>query len=152
MPNMNKRQKSILINFAIVIIITAIAVFALINLKDWINRSEAKRAMTQLGQTVLDYRKTHGSVPSESYVDSIRTNLPGHQRLGNLHYRALWINFDSTPDDILAYTEIRQPSLLSDDGYIVLRLDGRVRWMNKADFKALLAQYQSPMEIEMTKD
>ena len=146
---MDRRQKAILRDFATVIVITAIAVVAMINFKDWVNRSEAMRAMEHLGQIVLQYRKNHGAVPPESYVDGIREDLEGHVRLGNLRYRARWLDFESTPDEILAYTEKNYHSLLVRKGYVVLRLDGRVEWMGKREFETLLAQHQSPMEIQM---
>ncbi|MBA7688577.1 hypothetical protein ES703_97061 [subsurface metagenome] len=146
---MNKRQKVILVKFITVIVITAVAVVAMINFKDWVNRSEAVRAMEHLGQIVLQYRKNHGSVPPESYVDGIKEDLEGHVRLGNLRYRARWLDFESTPAEILAYTEKNYRSLLVGKGYVVLRLDGRVEWMGKREFETLLAQHQSPMEIRM---
>ena len=146
---MNSRQKAILANFVTVVVITAIAVVAMISFKDWVNHSEAMRAINDLGQKVLKYRKNHGSVPPESYVDRIKENLEGHARLGNVQYRARWIDFESTPDEILAYTERNYHSLLVRKGFIVLKLDGRVEWMGKQEFEVLLAQQQSPMEIEM---
>lgn len=139
-------------HFAAVIVVTAIAVVAMINFKDWVNRSEAMRAMEHLGQIVIQYRETNGSVPSESYVDGIREKLPGHLRLGNLQYRARWIDFESTSDEILAYTEKNYHSLIVGKGFIVLRLDGRVEWMARQRFEALLAQQQSPMEIQMLQE
>jgi hypothetical protein len=148
---MNKRQKAILIDFTIVIVATAIAVVAMINFKDWINRSEATRAMQQLAKIVLQYRKDHGLVPPESYVDRIRENLEGHVRLGSLQYRARWIDFESTPDEILAYTEKNFHSLLFGKGFIVLRLNGTVEWMEKQQFETLLAQQQSQIEKELTQ-
>ncbi len=132
-----------------VIVITAIAVVAMINFRDWVNRSEARRAMEDLGKKVLKYRKDYGSVPPETYVTEVKENLKGGVRLGELQYRALWIDSDSTPDEILAYTEENYPSLLVSGGYVVLRLDGRVEWMDKKEFKTLLAQQQSPEEIQM---
>jgi len=146
---MNKRQKAISVKFITVIVITVVAVVAMINFKDWVNRSEAMRAMEQLGQIVLQYQKKHGSVPPVSYVDRIKERLQGNVRLGKLYYRALWIDFDSPPDTILAYTEISYRSLLFRDGYIVLRLNGSVEWMGELEFEALLAQHQSQMEIQM---
>jgi hypothetical protein len=146
---MNRRQKAILKNFAAVIIATAIAVVAMINLKDWVNRSEAMRAMKHLGRIVTEYRKGHGRVPPEAYVDGIKEKLHGYARLDDLKYRARWLGLDSTPDEILAYNKkIYRSSILS-DGFVVLRLDGRVEWMDKQQFKSLLAQQQSPLEIEM---
>ena len=146
---MNKRQKAILIRFITVTVVTAIALVAMINFKDWVNHSEAMRATEQLGQIVLEYREKRGLLPPESYVDNIRGNLEGHRRLGKLYYRARWIDFESTDDEILAYTEKNYRSLLVGKGYVVLRLDGRVEWMGKQEFETLLAQCQSPMEIEM---
>ena len=145
---MNKRQKTILMDFAIVIVVTAVAVLAMINFKDWVNRSEAMRAMKQLGRIVLQYRKDRGSVPPESYVDRIKENLEGHVRLGNLRYRAQWIDLESSSDEILAYTEKNYRSLIG-NGFVVLRLDGSVEWMEKKEFQNLLAQQQNPTEIEM---
>lgn len=133
------------------IAVTAVAVVAMINLKDWINRSEAMRAMEQLGKKIIQYRQTHGSVPPQSYVDSQKESVEGHVRLGILHYRAQWINFDATNDEILAYSEKEYSSLVLGHGYVVLRLDGRVEWMGKQEFEELLSQQQSPTEIEMTR-
>ena len=141
-----------LIDFITVVIITAIAVVAMVNFKDYVNRSEAMRAMTQLGQIVLDYRKEHGAVPPESYVNTIKQNLQGQARLGDLRYRAQWIDFEATPDEILAYTEKNYHSLFFRKGYIALRLDGRVEWTDKESFEQMLAAQQSPLEIQMTQE
>jgi len=146
---MNKHQKVILIKFTTVIVVTAIAVVAMINVKDWINRSEAMRAMEHLGQRVLDYRQAYHSVPPESYVTNIKETLEGHVRLGNLQYRAQWIDFESTPEEILAYAEQKYPSSLLDDGFVVLRLSGRVEWLGKQEFEKVLARQQSQKEIEI---
>ena len=149
---MNRRQKAILIEFIAVMVVTLIAVVAMINFKDWVNRSEALRAMEHLGREVLKYRQRYGSVPPESYVDSIKEKWEGYARLGKLRYRARWVDFESTPDEILAYTEKNYHSLLLSRGFIVLRLDGRVEWMGKKEFETLLAQQQSSMEIQMLRE
>jgi radical SAM superfamily enzyme YgiQ (UPF0313 family) len=146
---MNRRQKAILINIVAVIIVTIFAILAMINFKDWVNRSEAIRAMEHLGQVALRYRKEHGSVPPQSYVDRVREELPGNVRLGNLQYRGLWIDFESSGDEILAYVKKEYPSSFFSDGFIVLRLDGRVEWMGEKKFQVLLAQQQRPVEIQM---
>lgn len=145
---MTKRQKTIVKDFAIVIIATAIAVVAMINIKDWVNRSEAMRAMEHLSRIVLQYRKENGSIPPESYIDRIKENLEGYVRLGDLKYRARWIDPDSSPDEVLAYTEKNYRSFILGKGFVVLRLDGRVEWMDKQKFKTLLAQQQKPLETE----
>ena len=133
-------------------VITLVAVVAMISFKDLVNRSEAMRAMEHLGKIVLQHRKDYGSVPPESYVDRIKRDLEGYARLGNLRYRAQWIGFECAPDEILAYAERNYRSLLVGKGFIVLRFDGRVEWMGKQDFETLLAQQQSPMEIEMLRE
>ena len=149
---MQKRQKFILIRFAVVIIVTVVAIVAMINFMDWINRSESMLAMDSLGKIILKYRAENGSVPPESYVNSIKINLPGNVRLGDLfRYRALWLNFDSTPDTILAYDKKRYRSLILKDGVIVLRLNGRVEWLDTKDFEMLLAKQQSSLEKQMQK-
>ena len=137
-----------------VIVITTVVVVAMIISKDYVNRSEAMRAMGDLRQKIKDYRDENGSVPPKSWIDRQRENLQGSIRLGNLQYRARWITFESTPDEILAYTE-RNYSLLVGKGYIVLRFgavlrdDGHPEWIDRKEFKTLLAQQQSPEEIRM---
>lgn len=129
-------------------VVTAVAAVVMIDFKNWVNRSEAMRAMAELGREVLRYRQQYGSVPPESYVDSIKEDLAGHVRLTNLQYRARWIDFESDPNEILAYTEKRHHSLLFGYVFIVLRLNGSVELMDKHEFEKLLAQQQSPAEIE----
>lgn len=145
---MNKRQKAILLRFAIIVVITVAAIIAMINFKDWVNRTEAMRGIEHLGRLVLEYRESHGSLPSESYLDEVKKGLEGHVRLGQIYYRALWIEPDATPDEILAYTQKDYNSFFFHKGFIVLRLDGGVEWMEPEDFKNLLNQQQTPMEID----
>lgn len=142
-------------DFMTVIVLTAIAVVAMIHFKDIINRSETMRAVDRLRQRIKQYRDEHGSVPPESWIDMQRVNLPGSAQLGDLKYRGLWIDPDSTPDEILLFVERDYYSIFVGKGYIVLRLgavlvdDGRVEWMGRKEFKRLLSQQQSPEEIQM---
>jgi hypothetical protein len=135
----------------LVLAATVAAVVGMIHLKDHVNRSEAMRAMGQLGEHVLAYRKEYGSLPGQSFVDSIEDQLEGSVRIGNVRYRALWIGLEASGDTILAYSQKRHPSSLLEDGYVVLRLDGRVEWVPRAAFEALLAGQQTPAEIEAGK-
>jgi hypothetical protein len=146
---MNRRQKIMVTNTATVMVVTAIAVAAMIGLKNWVNRSESMRAMENLGRVVLQYREKYGSVPPESYIKGIKEELEGHARLGKVIYRAQWIDFESPPDEILAYTERPYSSWLFGKKYIVLHLNGRADWMGKQNFEALLAQRQSSQELEL---
>ncbi len=146
---MNRRQKSVLLNSITVITITVAAVVAMVNFKDWVNRSESIRAMEHLSRIILQYRKSHGCVPPESYVDGIRASLEGRTQLGEINYRARWINFESTPDEVLAYAEKKYRSSWLDDGYVVLRLNGQVEWISKKEFDALLPESEREMEFEM---
>jgi hypothetical protein len=63
----------------------------------------------------------------------------------------LWISFDSSGDEILAYAKKEYHSLLFSEGFVVLKLDGRVEWMSDEEFKKLLARQQNPMESQMLK-
>jgi len=83
---MNQQQKRIVANFVAVIVLTIAAVIAMIHLKDWVNRSEATKAMNQLSQEICRYRKANGAVPPESYIDSIKKTLQGHARFGGFQY------------------------------------------------------------------
>jgi hypothetical protein len=146
---MNKQQRRILVNFAVVMVVTVAAAVGMVELKNWVNRSEAMRAMERLGRVVNDYKQKNGFVPPESYVDGLKKSLEGQARLGNLHYRALFIEFNSPPDEILAYAINKYRSLFFRPGAIVLRLDGRVQRMDKEDFNKLPARQQSVIEAEM---
>ena len=148
---MERRQKIILRDFVTVIVITAIVVLAMFIFKDFANRSEAMRAMDHLRKEIKQYRDEYGSVPPKSWVDREREKLSGNNRLGNLQYRARWIDFESTPDEILAYSEKRYPSSLLDDGYVVLRLNGKVEWLGKQEFEKELARQQSQKEVEILR-
>jgi hypothetical protein len=142
---MNKRQKSLIREFILVCIIIIAVVLGLLNLKDYVNRTEGMRALEQLGRIVLNYRQEHGSVPPEYYIEQIKSELEGKGRLGGLIYRARWIEYGATGDEILAYAR-RDFGMIMGTGYIVLRLDGRVEWMEEKEFEKLLDSQQSPDE------
>ena len=148
---MNIREKKLLTETVLILAITIAAVVGMVNLKDWINRSEAMRAMRQLGQKVSEYRKLKGSLPPESYVTDIKQTLEGYVRLGKVQYRARWIDFQAGPDEILAYTHKYYRSSFLPDGYVVLRLDGRVEWMVKEKFQKVLTQHQSQAEVQIER-
>jgi len=163
---MNKRQKAILIEIITIVVITIIAIVVMLNLRYYVNRREAEMAMTILGNRIRQYRVENGLVPPQYWADRQKENLPGEIRLGEFHYRARWIDLESAPDEILAYTEQEFRSLFFKDGFFVLRLkevlppyrgtsdegqetrDVHIEWMETEEFKATLARQQSPMEIE----
>jgi hypothetical protein len=147
----NKRQKAILAEVVSIMLVTLIAVVGMINFKDYINRSEAISAMQQLSTIIVDYRKRNGRVPPESLVTDAVRDLKGGVRLSGFQYRGLWIDFDAEPNDILAYTQKNYPSSLLNDGYIILQVDGAVKWMGIDEFRGALARRQSDVEIEMTR-
>ncbi len=133
--------------FTSVIAITAVSVIAMINIRDFVNHSEAMRAMEHLSRIITQYRKENGSVPSESYINGIKEKLYGYPRLRQLYYRALWIDIESPPDEILAYARQNYHSWFLKSGFIVIRLDGRVEWMNNEEFEKIITKRQSPAEI-----
>jgi hypothetical protein len=145
----NRRQKALLIESVLVLGATAAAVIGMMHLKDHVNRSEAIRAMEGLGTLVLEYRKEHRSLPPQSYVDSVKSDVEGAVRMGNVRYRALYIGMGAPNDTILAYSEKRHPSSLLKDGFVVLRLDGTVEWMPAAEFTRLFTQQRAPAEPEL---
>jgi len=163
---MNRRQKAILAEIIIVLLITIVAVVTILNVRDYFNRRAAKFAMMVLGNRIKSYRAKQGSVPSKSWVENQKETLPGNDRLGELQYRGMWVDFESDPNEILCFSEKKSRSIIFNDGYLVLRLkevlipaatgehSGRdtninIQWMEKQEFEDLLAQQQSPMEIEM---
>lgn len=151
MVKYHKQQKLLLIRLTIVVIVTVISVLAMAVVKDWINRDEALRAMNELSVAIKNYKKANGAVPPQSYVDKIREELQGDPRLGKLYYRARWINYQSKPDEILAYVEKNYRTVVLKPGAIVIRLDGRVEWMEQKEFRKLLASQQSLTEIKLTE-
>jgi hypothetical protein len=143
---MNKRQKSLILNIILVLAITTAFIVLMMNVKDLLNKNEAMRAMEIVGQEVLSYRKQYGSLPSELFLTSIKEQFV---RLGTLHYRAQWIGFDSDPNTILAYTKHDFHSLATSEGYVILRLDGRVEWMGTKQFETLLRKQQTSAELDI---
>lgn len=143
---MNTRQRSLLIESLIVLAATALAVVGMIHLKDYVNRSEAMRAMTQLGRRILDYRRQHGSLPPQSFVDEIKDSVEGAVRMGNVTYRARWIRLDAPDDTIVAYSQKRFPASFLKDGYVVLRLNGVVEWLPTDQFAALFSMQRTMTE------
>ncbi|MCK4888243.1 MAG: hypothetical protein KAS96_12705 [Planctomycetes bacterium] len=148
---MKKRKKAMLTEVIIIVTITTIAVLAMVNFKDYINKSEAIKFMDRLSTVINDYKENYGAVPPESYIQQIKDDLQGSLRLGGLQYRSRWIDFDSPPDTILAYTERNYRSPFVGKGFIVLRLDGEVQWMEKKEFKQIFTTQQKPQEIELLK-
>lgn len=134
---MNRRQKALLMESILVLATTVAAVVGLMHLKDYINRSEALRAMNQLGEYVLGYRTQHGSLPPESFVNGIKDRLEGVSRLGSVKYRALYIGPNASGGTVLAYSFRRYSTSFLADGYVVLRLDGTVEWMQTPRFADL---------------
>ncbi|MCH7917085.1 MAG: hypothetical protein IIC50_03765 [Planctomycetes bacterium] len=133
---MNRRQKALLRETVVVLSVTVAVLIGMLNLKDWINRREAMRAMHQLAESIQDYRTTYQSVPARDFVDAQIPTLSGHVRLGKLTYRAAEITLDSADDEILAYTEQHYRSLFVNSGYIVMHLDGTVLWREQGEFQA----------------
>jgi len=148
---LNRRQKRLVVNLVIVFFVTVLSIFAMVNFKDWINRSEATRAMNVLSRNIMMYRKEHGMVPAGLVIDSWKEKLPGSVRLGDVTYRGRWLDLDSTGAEILAYTHKRYSSSFVGGGYLVLRLNGTVEWLDDEQFKVILEQQQSRMEREIRK-
>jgi hypothetical protein len=141
---LTKRQNIIVAKFVVVIGFTAFAVFAMFNIKDFINRRESMIAMTELGKYILEYKTKNHSLPPLSNIEDIQKNIEGSVRLGQVRYRSMEIDIDSPGDTILAYVPKHYHSLFLKSGYIVLRLNGKVEWMENNQFEELLASQKDP--------
>ena len=128
------RKKRLMIDVAVVLVITTMAVAGIIHIKDYINRREALLAVEQLGEKILAYRESQGILPPTEMVQTLKEQVSGRARLGRLTYRAPWITPESRPDTLLAFTQQDYNSLIVSDGYIVLRLDGTVQWLSTQQF------------------
>lgn len=144
---MDKRQKSILAEFFTVIAVTAMAVVGLINFKDWVNRSEALQAIQAAGVRILEYNEKNDMLPPESYVDTLKEEVQGGARIGNFQYRGLFIGPRAEPNEILLYSEKKYRSSFLDDGYVVLFVDGTVKWMAVEQFEEMLDEQQTEFEL-----
>jgi hypothetical protein len=144
---MNQRQKSLIIRFVVVIAGTVVFVAAMLNVRDYTNRAEAIRTMEHLGGEVRRYRAKFNSTPPKSHLMGRRTDFQD-VRLGNFEYRSPWIEFGASAETILAYTR-KNYQFFVGKGYIVMRLDGKVEWMEKAEFEPLLKKQQTEAEIEL---
>jgi len=148
---MKKRQKSMLKEVIIVVTITTLAVLAMVNFKDYINKSEALKSMNELSTIIKSYREKYRTSPPESYIEQVKDNLQGSLRLGGVEYRSRWIDFDSPPETILAYAERNYRSPFVTSGFVVLTLDGQVQWMGTEEFEQIFATQQKPQEMELLK-
>lgn len=128
------RKKRLLMDAAVVLLITTASVVGIIHFKDYINRRDALLAVGQLGEKILAYRESQDVLPPEETVQALKEQVSGRTRLGRLTYRAAWITPESKPDTPLAFTQQNYKSLLVSDGYIILRLDGTVEWLNTEQF------------------
>ncbi len=126
---------------------TAIFVVVMINVKDVVNRSEAIRAMELLGKEVQEYRNEYHSTPPESHFNQMKNSV-STVRLGEVQYRAQWIGFDDGPDTVLAYS-YKNYRFLVGRGYVVMRLDGSVEWIERDEFIKLLKKQQTDAEVEL---
>ncbi len=148
---MNVRQKKLVTHITIVVVFTIAMVTGFANIKNLINRSEAIRTMNILGDEILRYRKTYGSLPSESYVKQYADGI-GAVRLTNLAYRAQWIEFGSSPDTtILAYSWKDYRGFVK-PGYVILWLNGKVEWTSKKKLEQALAEQQGQQELQWIKE
>ena len=148
---MNTRQKKLIANIVTVSFFTIVMIVGFANIKNGINRSESIRAMDLLGKEILNYRKQYGSLPNESHVNEFIEKI-GAVRLGNLQYRAAWIEYGSEPDKtILAYARKNFRGFVK-SGYVVLWLDGRVEWIKESRFEETLAEQQKQQELQWLRE
>lgn len=147
---MDKRQKSILAEFLTVIAVTVLAVVGMLNFKDYVNRSEAIKAMRVMSEKIAAYRQENAILPPEGYIEKIREDSTGGARVGRLQYRGFFVDPRSEPNTILLFSEKQYDSSFLDNGYIVLFLDGSVEWVDTRTFEKMLAEQRTDFEIQMS--
>jgi hypothetical protein len=151
MWSLNRKQKKLLANVVIVVAFTAAMVIGFANIKNFINRSEATRAMGILGKEILQYRQKYSSLPSEIYVKQYEEAI-GAVRLSGSRYRAQWIEYGADPNTtILTYSEKNYRGFVK-GGYIVLWLNGKVEWMGKKEFEKILTAQQQQQELQWLQE
>jgi len=144
---MNIQQKKLVANIVTVVLFTTVMIVGFANIKNIINRSESMRAMDLVGKEILEYRKQYGALPNETYVNQF-IEKTGIVRLGELQYRAQWIEFGAKSNEtILAYTEKNFGGFVK-SGYIVLWLDGRIEWINEKHFEKIISEQQQKQELQ----
>lgn len=144
---MNPRQKNLLMNFVIIMALTAGFIFIMTGFKDYINKTEALRAMEILRNFVTQYRQEHHSLPPENLLNQF-VRESRLVRLGQIKYRALWVSYDSPPETILVYSEKSYRSFI-ERGCVVMRLNGKVEWMDRDAFEKELLDQQSEAETRI---
>lgn len=148
---MDRRQKKLVVNIVVVIAFTAAMVAGFANIKNLINRSEAMRAMELLGKEIMSYKKTYGSLPSESYAREFSEQI-GAVRLGGFQYRAQWIEFGCDPNAvILAYSEKKYTGFVK-SGVVVLWLSGKTEWMRQKHFCEIMKSMQKKQELRWIQE
>jgi hypothetical protein len=151
MWSLNRKQKKLLANVVIVVTFTTVMVIGFANIKNYINRSEAIRAMGILGKEILQYRQKYGSLPSEIYVKQYQEAI-GVVRLPDLQYRAQWIEYSADPNiTILAYSEKNYRGFVK-GGCLILWLNGKVEWINKKQLEKILAAQQQQQELKWLQE
>jgi hypothetical protein len=143
---LNKRQLSVIRHFLVVIIVTLLFIFGMVNLRDGLNRSEMQREMENLAASIKNYRQKNNSLPPESWI---QPQLEGFARLSGADYRAKFVFYDSPPDTIIASCKQKSYSMLVKTAYIVLRLDGRIEWLSPEVFDKAMKEQEEARQLEL---
>lgn len=118
---MNTRQKSLTKKIILVIVLTFIFISAMTCYKDIVNKNEAMKSCNIVSSKIAEYKSTVGSLPPIDFVNNLIHNL-GLVRIGNVEYRARWMEPDSPEDSILLFSKKDYRTLLVKPGYVVLTL------------------------------
>jgi hypothetical protein len=147
----NNKQKKLVANVITVVVFTTVMVVGFAYLKDIVSRSEGIRSMSVLGKEILRYRSSYGSLPPEIYVKQYSEAI-GAVRLPAVQYRAQWIEFGSDPNTtILAYSAKNFRGFVK-SGYVVLRLNGKVEWVDKKEFEKIISSQQQQQELQWLQE
>jgi len=144
---MNKKQRGMLVRLVVVIVITVGMVFAMVNVKEVVNKKEAMLAAKNLNIEILKYKQANNKWPLKNYVDEKAEQVRGRARLGEVKYRGDALGYVSS-EDIVFYIKRDYSGLFLDDGYIVAKVSGKVEWLGDEEFNLLMSLKWTAEELK----
>ena len=148
---MNKKQRAMLIRLVLVIVITVGMVFAMVNVKEVVNKKESMLAARNLNFEILKYKQTNNKWPLQSYVDEKAKQIQGRTRLGKVEYRASMFDYVGSNDVVVFYIKREYSGPFIGSGYIVAKVNGKVEWLTEQDFDILMSLQWTVEELKKLK-
>lgn len=149
---MNKKQRGLLVRLVVVVVITVGMVFAMVNVKEFVNKKEAMLAVGNLNVEIFKYKQANGKWPLQSYVDEKAKQIQGRARLGAVEYRGNLLGYVGSDDVVVVYVKRDYSGLFLDSGYIVAKVNGKVEWLSEEEFDILMSLQWTAEELKKMKE